>query len=67
MYNQLIKLIIMKRLESPDNMQDLLNKINKIKSCIKDNTNAFTTASLFDKTISFMSKDNIQINIKLYK
>lgn len=44
-------------------MHDLLEKINRVKNCIKENTSEVT---IFSQTISFQAKDNIQVQIRLY-
>lgn len=56
----------MKKVNSTDYIQDLLCKINLAKDCIKENTNIQPMSSEINQTLKFQTKENIQIEIRLY-
>lgn len=56
----------MKKVNSTDYIQDLLCKINLAKDCIKENTNLQPMSSEINQTLKFQTKENIQIEIRLY-
>lgn len=56
----------MKKVNSTDYIQDLLRKINLVKDCIKENTNIQSMSSEINQTLKFQTKENIQIEIRLY-
>ena len=56
----------MKKVNSTDYIQDLLFKINLAKDCIKENTNIQPMSSEINQTLKFQTKENIQIEIRLY-
>jgi len=55
-----------KKVNSTDYIQDLLFKINLAKDCIKENTNIQPMSSEINQTLKFQTKENIQIEIRLY-
>jgi len=57
----------MKRNTSTDRVKDLLQKINLVKNCIKENTTIIPIASSFDNIIQFQTKEDFKIQIRLYK
>mgnify|MGYP007088645184 CR=1 FL=1 len=56
----------MKKVNSTDYIKDLLRKINLVKDCIKENTNIQSMSSEINQTLKFQTKENIQIEIRLY-
>lgn len=53
----------MKKFKTADHIHDIFDKINRVKNCIKKNT---SEATMFSQIISFPTKENIHIQIKLY-
>jgi len=53
--------------KNPERLSTILDKINTVKNCIKQNTTKPSIASLFDKPILFQTKENFKIQIILYK
>lgn len=56
----------MKKIHSKEHFTELIGKIKLIKNCIKNNTNQSPLSCIFNNTISFKTKENIQVQIKLY-
>ena len=56
----------MKNKKNKPCFNDLFNKIAQIKQCLNDNTKESTTLASNNNTITFNTKTNIQVLIKLY-
>ena len=56
----------MKKFSRTEHIQNLLDKINVIQNCIKENTSNFTLDSI-SESLTFQTKENFQIRIRLYK
>lgn len=57
----------MKKKNTRDRIHDLVHTINLVKNCIKNNTANTAVADLMNQEITFETKHNIQVQIKLYK
>ena len=54
-------------MQTKGHFNDLIKKIKLIKNCIRNNTNQSTLSSILNDTISFDTKENIHVQIRLYK
>lgn len=57
----------MKKKNTRDRIHDLVHTINLVKNCIKNNTANTAVEDLMNQEITFETKHNIQVQIKLYK